>query len=94
MEDGMWQIQEHKNVLKVVRKLPPWIVKEYDAWKEIVSRHGPEVLRQFPGYHDEMLKGSRQGQRSSRLSRQYRVIYTVQRDRVAVYVLEVTAHKY
>lgn len=60
----------------------------------IVFRHGPEKLREFPGFHDEKLKGKREGQRSSRLSLQYRVIYAVEQDIVMVFVLEITPHNY
>lgn len=90
----MWRILEARNIEKTCPKLPPEIVKKYELWKDIVYRHGPEKLREFPGFHDEKLKGSRQGQRSSRLSLQYRVIYTVEREVVTVYVLEITPHKY
>jgi len=90
----MWQINEHREITKTIRRLPPWIVKEYETWKDLVYRHGPEILRQFPGYHDEQLRGEKQGQRSSRLSRQYRVIYVINRDVITVYVLEITPHRY
>ena len=60
----------------------------------IVFRHGPEKLREFPGFHDEKLKGKREGQQSSRLSLQYRVIYAVEQDIVTVFVLEITPHNY
>lgn len=90
----MWQIREHRGIAKTIRRLPPWIAKEYEVWKDLVYRHGPEILRQFPGYHDEALKGDRKGQRSSRLSRQYRVIYAADREIVTVYVLEITPHHY
>jgi proteic killer suppression protein len=70
----MWTIQEHRRVPKSMRYLPAWIVKEYEVWKDLVRRNGPEILRQYPGYHDELLKGERAGQRSSRLSQQYRVL--------------------
>ena len=90
----MWTIREHREVPKAVRRLPVWIVKEYETWKDLVYRHGPEILRQYPGYHDEKLQGARKGQRSSRLSRQYRVIYLVDRQVITIYVLEVTPHKY
>ena len=43
---------------------------------------------------DEKLKGKREGQRSSRLSLQYRVIYAVEQDIVTVFVLEITPHNY
>lgn len=69
-------------------------VKKYELWKDIIFRHGPEKPREFPGFHDEKLKGEHAGQRSSRLSLQYRVIYSVQRDIVTVFVLEITPHRY
>ena len=90
----MWHINEHRNIEKICRKLPKAIVKKYELWKDIVFRHGPEKLKEFPGFHDEMLKGDRSGQRSSRLSPQHRVIYTVERDIVTVCVLEITPHDY
>jgi len=90
----MWRIQEHRDIAKVCRKLPEAVVKKYELWKDIVFRHGPEKLKEFSGFHDEKLKGEREGQRSSRLSLQYRVIYTVKRDIVTVFVLEITPHKY
>jgi len=90
----MWHIQEHKNINKACNKLPGHIVEKYELWKSIVFRHGPEKLKEFPGFHDEALKGQRKGQRSSRLSLQYRVIYSVERDVVTIYVLEITPHHY
>jgi len=90
----MWRILEHRGIAKTCRKLPESVVKKYDLWKNIVFRHGPEKLKEFPGFHDEKLKGNRSGQRSSRLRLQYRVIYTVERDIVTVLVLEITPHNY
>ena len=40
------------------------------------------------------LKSERKSQRSSRLSLQYRVIYSVEQEVVTVYVLEITPHYY
>jgi plasmid maintenance system killer protein len=62
--------------------------------KNIVYRHGPEKLKDFPGFHDEKLRGKRKDERSSRLSKQYRVIYSVKRQFVTVFVLEITLHQY
>jgi Txe/YoeB family toxin of Txe-Axe toxin-antitoxin module len=90
----MWRIQEHRDVGKTCQKLPDSTVKKYELWKDIVFRHGPEKLREFPGFHDEKLKGERSGQRSSRLDLQRRVIYRVARDIVTVFVLEITPHEY
>ena len=90
----MWHIQEHRAIAKVCRKLPEGVVKKYELWKGIVVRHGPEKLKEFPGFHDEKLTETRKGQRSSRLSLHYRVIYDVERDIVTVFVLEITPHDY
>ena len=90
----MWYIHEYKNISKTCNKLPRQIVEKYELWKNIVFRHGPEKLKEFPGFNDEALKGRRKDQRSSRLSLQYRVIYSVERDVVTVYVLEITPHHY
>ncbi len=90
----MWLIKEHRDIKKVCRKLPRPIVKKYELWKDIVFRHGPEKLKEFPGFNDEKLKGERKGERSSRLSRRYRVIYSVQHDVLTVFVLEITPHEY
>ena len=90
----MWHIQEHRSLDKVIEKLPLQVVKKYELWKDIVFRHGPEKLREFPGFHDEKLKGELEGQRSSRLHIQYRVIYSVEKDIITVYVIDITPHKY
>jgi len=74
--------------------LPLNAAKKYELWKNIVFRHGPDKLKEFPGFHDEKLKGERKGQRSSRLSLQHRVIYKVEQDIVTVFVLEITPHEY
>lgn len=90
----MWNIREHTSIRKCCASAPEAVVRKYELWKEIVFRHGPEKLREFPGFHDEKLKGRRTGQRSSRLNLQYRVIYAVERDIVTVFVLEITPHQY
>jgi plasmid maintenance system killer protein len=90
----MWRIKEHRDIEKTCRELPIAVVKKYEIWKDIVFRHGPEKLREFPGFHDEKLKGKRKGHRSSRLSLQYRVIYAVEQDIDTVFVLEITPHNY
>jgi mRNA-degrading endonuclease RelE of RelBE toxin-antitoxin system len=70
------------------------VVKKYELWKEIVFRHGPEKLKEFPGFHDEGLKGTRAGERSSRLSLHYRVIYRVDKNIIMIFVLEITPHEH
>jgi toxin HigB-1 len=90
----MWAIREHSSIRKRCESAPESVVRKYELWKDIVFRHGPEKLREFPGFHDEKLKGRREGERSSRLNLHYRVIYGVDRRIVTVFVLEITPHKY
>ncbi len=90
----MWSILEHRTLAKICKKLPTRVVKKYELWKDLVFRHGPEKLKEFPGFHDEKLTGNRAGQRSSRLSLQYWVIYTVEKKLVTVSVIDINAHKY
>jgi plasmid maintenance system killer protein len=90
----MWHIREHHKLEKVIAKLPLQVVKKYELWKNIVFRHGPDKLRDFPGFHDVKLKGEYKGQRSSRLNIQYRVIYSIEKEVVSVYVIDITPHKY
>ncbi len=90
----MWHIREHRNLEKIIPKLPVQVVKKYELWKDIVCRHGPEKLKEFPGFHDEKLTGDRGGQRSSRLNLQYRVIYAVDKDIITISVVEITPHEY
>ena len=90
----MWTILEHRSISKTCGKLPAQVLKKYEIWKDIVFRHGPEKLKEFPGFNDEKLRGERKGQRASRLNIQYRVIYSVEEAVVTVRVLEITPHEY
>jgi addiction module RelE/StbE family toxin len=74
--------------------LPKEIVKRYEKWKDVVRISGPPGLRLICGFHDEALKGKMKGYRSSRLSDQYRVIYTVNKNEVYIQVEEITPHEY
>ena len=90
----MWTVYEHRRVEKQIRRIPTEILKRYEKWKDIVELSGPRGLRLIKGFYDEPLGGERKGQRSSRLSKQYRVIYRVEGDRLLVEVLEVNPHDY
>ncbi len=90
----MYTVLEHKDVIKVLRKAPLEIRKNYLAWKRIVELEGQQGLRLIKGFHDESLRGEWRGFRSSRLNRQWRVIYKVDQDRLIVYVMEVNPHTY
>ncbi|OGQ83462.1 MAG: hypothetical protein A2289_11460 [Deltaproteobacteria bacterium RIFOXYA12_FULL_58_15] len=65
---------------KQLRRVPRRIAGKLWTWVEAVETTGLEAVRRVPGYHDERLLGQREGQRSIRLSRQYRAIYVVLED--------------
>jgi addiction module RelE/StbE family toxin len=90
----MWQVFEHRRVVRQVRRLPIEILKRYEKWKDIVAISGPQGLRLIRGFNDEALAGEWSGHRSSRLGQQYRVIYRVDKGEVRVEVVDVTAHDY
>jgi len=90
----MWDIYEHRRVVRQIRKLPTEILKRYEKWKDIVAVSGPQGLRLIKGFNDEGLSGERKGHRSSRLGQQYRVIYRIEKDSVLVEVVSVTPHDY
>ncbi|MDA0740062.1 MAG: type II toxin-antitoxin system mRNA interferase toxin, RelE/StbE family [Nitrospirae bacterium] len=90
----MWVIYEKKSVVKALDRLTPDVLLKYEAWKRIVELEGPEGLRQIKGFHDEALKGEWKGFRSSRLGRQWRVIYGIAKGQLVVFVVEVMPHTY
>lgn len=90
----MWVVLEHRRVDRQLKRLPIDVLKRYEKWKDIVSISGPQGLRLIRGFRDEALFGIWKGHRSSRLNRQYRVIYQIESDRVLVEVVNVSAHDY
>lgn len=90
----MGEVFEHRQVQKRLRKLPDEIVKRYEKWKDVVEFSGPAGLRLIRGFRDESLRGRWNGHRSSRLGGQYRVIYRIEKKRLYVMVVDMTAHDY
>ena len=90
----MWQILEHRNVLRRVRKMPKEVLKRYEKWKDIAHLSGPAGLRLIRGFNDEPLRGEWKGHRSSSLGEQYRVIFKVKNEQLLVMVIDLTAHDY
>jgi len=90
----MWEVFEHRRVVRQLRKIPIDILKRYEKWKDIVTISGPPGLRKIKGFSDEALSGEWAGHRSSRLSQQYRVLYRIEKEQVRVEVVNVTAHDY
>jgi mRNA-degrading endonuclease YafQ of YafQ-DinJ toxin-antitoxin module len=90
----MWEIYEHRRVVRVLGQLPTEILKRYEKWKDIVRISGPAGLRLIRGFGDEALRGEWKGHRSSRLGLQYRVIYRQVDREFEVLVIDITAHDY
>ncbi|HDV5785642.1 TPA: type II toxin-antitoxin system mRNA interferase toxin, RelE/StbE family [Legionella pneumophila] len=89
------QIELTKSAQKDLSKIPQYI-KEKSLWVDSVERLGIQKLRKIPGFHDEPLKGDRQGQCSIRLNKAYRAIYAEneQKEIVIISIIEVNKHEY
>jgi toxin HigB-1 len=91
----MFKVDLH-SVKKDLKKIPHYVVIKLQAWARDVELFGLPEIRKVPGYHDEPLKGKRSGQRSIRLSKSYRAIYTTSKSGAItiVSVEEVNKHEY
>lgn len=85
-----------KRGLKDEAKCPKHVKAALLDWIVAVETIGLINARKIPGYHDEPLKGDREGQRSARLNRLWRVIYTEIENAtlVIVRIEEVIPHAY
>lgn len=85
-----------KTVDKQLDKLPEFIAQKFRIWVALVEESGLREVRKHKGFHDEPLKGQRQGQRSIRLNRSYRAIYAEREtgELALIEVLEVNKHEY
>ncbi|WP_413578484.1 type II toxin-antitoxin system RelE family toxin [Bdellovibrio sp. HCB290] len=79
---------------KQINRLPQHIQEALRYWVETVQIIGIRETRKLSGYHDEPLKGHRLGERSARLNRAYRVIYTVTDNEIEITAIEVNKHAY
>jgi Txe/YoeB family toxin of Txe-Axe toxin-antitoxin module len=90
----MWEVYEHRRVVRRISRLPVEVLKRYEKWKDIVRISGPVGLRAIKGFLDEALKGECKGHRSSRLGTQHRLIYRIVDQELVVLVIDITAHDY
>lgn len=90
----MWQVLYHNQVVKRLKKLQPQVLEKLDFWVEIATQEGPSGLMAFTGINDEALTGVWEGFRSSRLNRQFRIIYSCDKDVLQILVIDITAHDY
>jgi proteic killer suppression protein len=81
---------------KQLSRIPGYIRDKFIAWALAVERVGMPETRKLAGFHDEPLKGVRNGQRSVRLNRSYRAIYVESIEGLVqlVEVIEVNKHDY
>ena len=90
----MWEVYEHNSLVRKLGKIPVETLKRYEKWKDIVTISGPQGLRLIKGFHDETLKGQWRGFRSSRLGKQYRLIYKIEDKIMYVKAIDITPHDY
>jgi proteic killer suppression protein len=77
-----------KAVDKQLGRVPNVISRKFRIWAALVEESGIHEIRKHKGFHDEPLKGKRQGQRSVRLNKAYRAMY-VEHDSGEVELIEV-----
>lgn len=73
----IYEVAITKLAEKQLRTLPAYIILKLQTWIDVVKHKGLAEVRKIPGFHDEPLKGKRQGQRSIRLNKAYRAIYII-----------------
>jgi proteic killer suppression protein len=85
-----------KIVDKQLERVPDIIARKFRIWVALVEEGGMWEMRKCKGFHDEPLKGKRQGQRSVRLNKAYRAIYVEHKtgEVELIEVLEVNKHEY
>ena len=85
-----------KKAVKELRKIPKHILIQFDLWVEVIETDGLQAMQKIKGYRDHSLKGNRKGERSSSLSRSWRIIYILDEktNLLTVDVLEVNHHEY
>jgi len=90
----MYKVETSKIADKALKKAPIEIRDYFDAWKNIIQMQGVAGVKAINGYRDHLLKGEREGARSSSLNDHWRVIYIVMEKEVKVFVFEVTPHDF
>jgi len=86
----------NKKGSKDLVKIPDYIKDKLLLWVDDVERLGIQKVRKVHGFHDEPLKGDREGQRSILLNKAYRAIYieNVKKEITIISVMEVNKHDY
>ncbi len=92
----IFEVRIPRKVEKELLSIPAHIVFKLHTWIDGVKNEGLQEMRKRPGFHDEPLKGKRQGQRSIRLNKAYRAIYEIDTTGKIhfVEIIEVNKHEY
>ena len=85
-------VEISSRAFKELEYIPKHIISKLKAWRESIEQDGLLKTRNTRGYSDEALKGKRKGQRSVRLNKAYRVIYTIKENHIVIE--EVNKHDY
>ena len=83
-------------VRKALKKVPHFIADKVQIWADMVEKEGLFSVQKVPSFRDHSLKGDRKGQRSVYLNKQWRLVYTTNKnsDITIVRVEEVMPHDY
>lgn len=65
----IFEVKISKKAEKDLRNIPTHISFKLQIWIDSVKNEGLRKTRTRPGFHDEPLKGKRQGQQSIRLNK-------------------------
>ncbi|MFZ9595385.1 MAG: hypothetical protein ACO3A2_04840 [Bdellovibrionia bacterium] len=90
----MTQVFKAKKFEKDLGRVPEAIRVKAIFWVGLVESLGLREVRKRPGFHDELLRGDRRGQRSVRLNQAYRLIYREVDGHLEILLLEVNKHEY
>lgn len=92
----IYNVKTTRSADRDLKKVPKHIAFKLYAWIEAVGKDGLTEVMKIKSYHDEPLKGKRVGQRSIRLNRAYRAIYTIEKDGTIQFIeiQEVNKHDY
>lgn len=92
----IYRVTINQKAVKQLTKIPSYIRDKLYTWVDLVTHEGMPEVRKISGFHDEPLHGNRAGQRSIRLNKSYRAIYTEldSGEIIFIEIIEVHNHEY
>ena len=94
--ESIWRVFENPKAKKAALRAPKQVRVKYEYWKALIEESGPMAVRthNIPAFRDHTLIGNWKGYRSSYLSMQYRVIYSIDEIDTCVKVERIGPHNY